>query len=284
LTVSTKIQAPVVEATASFSAASTRLTPLTTPPFACDASREGSVYYSSTAKALVVCTGSGGWVSPNSGDGSSAQSPGTTCATILTKFPSAASGVYWVDPAKNGTAFQVYCDMTFDGGGWALLSAIRHPTFFSATVGSANFWEHRDAGNPGTSEFYSILYRRSLFMVGSTYTLRTVKQRNSENLRTGTRSSWIAWSQNHDPFTATTNGADYTFLAGQAPTTCGGFNGLHNRYQTYSVASDVDSLDGTSCWYEMMVPTSLYGGASGYLDGHFGSSLAGHLGQTVWVR
>ncbi len=41
------------------------------------------------------------------------------CAEVLMDQPSAADGVYWVDPAATG-AYEVLCDMGTDGGGWTL--------------------------------------------------------------------------------------------------------------------------------------------------------------------
>jgi hypothetical protein len=53
-----------------------------------------------------------------------------TCKDIIDNYPQLAGydGLYWVYPnGANSTPYQVYCDMTTDGGGWMLVSR-SHPT------------------------------------------------------------------------------------------------------------------------------------------------------------
>jgi len=70
-------------------------------------------------------------------DGLSAQTAAVDCSRLLTDHPQTESGVYWLDPdGADGEVVpvEVYCDMTTDGGGWAIIFRQEVPNMNSTEI------------------------------------------------------------------------------------------------------------------------------------------------------
>ena len=67
-----------------------------------------------------------------------------TCSAVLSSDPSATDGVYTIDPDGTGgnDPFDVFCDMSTDGGGWTIIFKSSDPAIWKT-----------DSGTPGTGEW-----------------------------------------------------------------------------------------------------------------------------------
>ena len=98
-----------------------------------------------------------------------AQTP-TSCASILRNGISDTSGIYTIDPDGDGgaPALDVYCDMTTDGGGWAMLyNSVGDPGGQTTA-----FWQIPYAqrlGRRGAPNLNANFYAGALYLYGREY-------------------------------------------------------------------------------------------------------------------
>ena len=104
----------------------------------CDAAKAGAIRWN--GKNLQVCNGSA-WTGLQGPDGTSKSAAGASCKAIRGGYPLSPDGMYWVDPNGGATsdAFEAWCDMTTDGGGWT--RAMVYVTGDKSTCNTNKRWQ-----------------------------------------------------------------------------------------------------------------------------------------------
>ncbi|MBI5608720.1 MAG: hypothetical protein HY902_07550 [Deltaproteobacteria bacterium] len=113
-----------------------QLAQLTSAPVPCNASNAGTMWFNTKDSTLQVCNGSQYFPLSLAYPGT-VGNPAVTCKDLLAKLPATASGTYWIDPDGQGGlgAFQVYCDMGTQGGGWTRIDETTDYTYKIYTEG-----------------------------------------------------------------------------------------------------------------------------------------------------
>lgn len=72
---------------------------------------------------MSIIFSNGFTIKKNTPDGITPATAGVSAFQIKTDYPSSPDGLYWIknDNIDRGTPFQIYADMTTDGGGWTLI-------------------------------------------------------------------------------------------------------------------------------------------------------------------
>lgn len=180
-------------------------------------------------------------------DGLSAATAGTSAYQIKQDLPASPDGVYWItNPNINGgIAFQVYADMTTDGGGWMLLN-----------VGS---------GSSGSSQVSAVTSPDVQGYLSRSKVIELAKISTAVQLRAGgSSSSYAHKATSTDPL---------AIGALRDASTAAGVATWHNGAQTTFV---VDS--GTWCWSTCCAPT-ITGWPNMYHSNNFGGCVHWYVGM-----
>ena len=81
----------------------------------------GMARYNTTTSTIEYYNGST-WTGLGLQDGSSEANAAPSAAYIKAITSTTISGTYWIKNSSMSVAVQVYCDMSYDGGGWMMLS------------------------------------------------------------------------------------------------------------------------------------------------------------------
>ncbi|GMV43093.1 MAG: hypothetical protein AMXMBFR64_48090 [Myxococcales bacterium] len=110
------------------------------------------------------------WVRWSGAGANSPVNPAASCQAVKTANPSAASGLYWVDPngGNPSDAFQVWCEQSLEGGGWAML----YNSVGSSAGTTQGFWQFpygQRLSLMGIADPSTNYYNGSLYLLGTSY-------------------------------------------------------------------------------------------------------------------
>jgi len=202
-----------------------------------------------------------------------------SCAKLLELEPATPDGVYTIDPdgAGPGEPFEIYCDMTMDGGGWTLVAVNGDNHGLVMETGAMGTLDQIRRLNPGNN----VIHKLSDAMIntikedaGDAIGIRLIYEANAAVRKFGKSScEWQSDSRNPDDSACDYAAGSYS----QNPS----WNGPHTNYW-FSGGLPSWTAGGCPAWERMGIYSSKYSNKpESYY--HIGSCSMNSWG-TMWVK